>query len=124
MISVFFIILISAVAVFLFVMPIRAMIQTRREIRDYDKNHGDIDPNALTEIGATVYTKRTYGEYRGSSKAPEYVTVYEITFLTKDGNTLSYGVPKELYNSLTEGTAGNLVTQDGDFFDFGDGESI
>ena len=124
MISVFFIILISAVAVFLFIMPIRAMIRTKREMLDYDENHGNIEPDALTEVGATVYTKRMYGEYRGSSKAPEYVTVYEITFLTEDGNTEAHGVPKELYDSLTEGTAGYLVTQNGEFFDFGDGESI
>ena len=61
MISVFFIILISAVAVFLFIMPIRAMIQTRREIRDYDKNHADVEAHELCEVGATVYTKRMYG---------------------------------------------------------------
>lgn len=124
MISVFFIVLLSAVAIALFAMPIRAMIQTKREIRDYDKKHADVEPNSLIETGATVYSKRTYGEYRGSKKAPEYVTVYEITFLTENGNTEAYGVTKELYDSLTEGNAGNLVTQNGEFFDFGDGESI
>ena len=124
MISVFFIILISAVAVFLFVMPIRAMIQTRREIRDYDKNHTDVEPHELCEIGATVYTKRTYGKYVGSSKSPEYVTVYEITFITEDGGTATYSVTKELYDSLSEGTSGYLVTQNGEFFDFGDGENV
>ena len=124
MISVFFIVLLSAVAIALFAMPIRAMIQTKREIRDYDKNHESIEPYALTEMGATVYSKRTYGEYRGGSKSPEYVTVYEITFLTENGNTETHGVTKELYDSLTEGNAGNLVTQNGEFFDFGDGESI
>ena len=124
MISVFFIILISAGAVFLFIMPIRAMIQTRREIRDYDKNHADVEAHELCEIGATVYTKRTYGKYVGSSKSPTYTTVYEITFLTEDGGTAAYEVARELYDSLTEGTAGYLVTQNGEFFDFGDGESI
>ncbi|MBQ5808647.1 MAG: DUF2500 family protein, partial [Clostridia bacterium] len=112
------------VAVFLFIMPIRAMIRTKREMLDYDENHGNIEPDALTEIGATVYTKRTYGKYVGSSKSPTYTTVYEITFLTEDGGTAAYEVARELYDRLAEGTAGRLVTQSGEFFDFGDGESI
>ncbi len=124
MIPVFFVVLLSVLALALFVMPIRAMIQTKREIRDYDKNHADTKPYELTEISATVYSKCTYGKYVGSSKSPEYSTVYEITFLTEDGNTAAYGVTKQLYDSLTEGTAGYLVTQNGEFFDFGDGENI
>lgn len=124
MLSVFFIALLSAVAVALFVMPIRAMIRTRREIRDYDEKFKDVEPHALTETRATVYSKRTYGKYAGSNGSPIYITVYEITFLTEYGNTASYDVTKELYDSLSEGTAGDLVTQNGEFFAFGEGEKI
>ncbi len=124
MVSVFFIVLLSAVAIAIFAIPIRTMIQTRREIRDYDKNRANVEPYELTEAGATVYAKRTYGEYAGSSKAPAYTTVYEITFLKEDGSTSACVVTKELYDKLSEGTTGYLVTQNGEFFDFGEAENV
>ncbi|MBQ7011150.1 MAG: DUF2500 family protein [Clostridia bacterium] len=116
--------LMSAAGIAILAFSVYSIAKTKRDIENYDKDHPDTEPYELTAVEATVCQKRICGEHVGPSKLPKYATIYEMTFVTEDGSKVSYNVSEELYESTPEGKAGTLVTQNGEFFDFGDGEDI
>lgn len=77
-------------------------------------------------VSARVISKRiahTYDRSRGIyMKESEYYGI--ITFLLGDGKEVEYAVPPELYERCEENQVGTLVTVNGKFFDFGQGEEI
>ena len=50
--------------------------------------------------------------------------VFFVSFLTDDGETREYRVTKEIYERCEIYQTGDLVTYDGIFFDFGEGEEF
>lgn len=72
-------------------------------------------------IGATVVSKRW--EVAKSGKRTGNVEYY-ITFLTDDGETVEHEVTETVFEKCAESDTGMLVTVEGKFFDFGDGEEI
>lgn len=72
-------------------------------------------------IGATVVSKdweiAKCGKHTGN-------VVYYVTFLTDEGETKEFAVSEEMFQKCTPNATGMLVTVDGKFFDFGDGEEI
>ena len=72
-------------------------------------------------IGATVLSK--HWEIAKNGRRTGNVAFF-ITFLTDDGETAEHEVTKELFDKHIEGDTGMLVTVEGKFFDFGDGEDI
>ena len=69
-------------------------------------------------------SKRIEEGYAGSIKAPEYKLNFIVTFLTDRGETKEFSVSEETYSRLSEHQTGMLITVDGGFFDFGDGEDV
>ena len=47
-----------------------------------------------------------------------------VTFMKFDGSVVEYSVSEEIYKKCIPGTSGILVTINGLFFDFGNGEDI
>ncbi len=47
-----------------------------------------------------------------------------VTFLTEDGESLEFQIREEIFDNIQDGQEGTLVTVNGNFFDFGDGEEI
>ena len=47
-----------------------------------------------------------------------------VTFLTEEGEILEFDVREEIFDKIEEKQEGTLVTVNGNFFDFGDGEEI
>ena len=80
--------------------------------------------NELVLTPARVVAKRIQHGYAGSSKMPQYATGFIVTFLSEDDETLEFSVSEEMFESLQEQQTGMLVTSDGNFFDFGDGEDV
>lgn len=72
-------------------------------------------------IGATVLSKRW--EIAKNGRRTGNVAFF-ITFLTDDGETVEHEVQKELFDRLADGESAMLVTVEGKFIDFGDGENI
>lgn len=70
---------------------------------------------------ARVIDKRFSSDVIGT-KSVKQVSSYFVTFFTEDGDTVEYPVPEELFLAIEKGQESTLVTIDGDFFDFGDGE--
>ena len=75
-------------------------------------------------VGARVMDKRTAVVSTGSVKSPNHEIVFFISFLTDDGETREYRVTQEIYEKCEIYQTGDLVTYDGIFFDFGEGEEI
>ena len=47
-----------------------------------------------------------------------------VTFLTEKGESLEFQIREEIFDRIQEDQEGTLVTVNGNFFDFGDGEDI
>ena len=73
-------------------------------------------------IGARVLDMRVVTGMVGTAKRPSTGASFLVTFLTDGGERVEYPVPEELYVTLETDQAGTLVTLNGGFFDFGDGE--
>ena len=77
-------------------------------------------PEAVA-VNARVIDKRFSSDVIGT-KSVKQVSSYFVTFFTENGETVEYSVPEELFLAIEKGQESTLVTVDGQFFDFGDGE--
>lgn len=75
-------------------------------------------------MGAVAISKRVDGYWGGNMKTPTYNECYFVTFLTDLGEEKEYRVGKENFDAIYEGQASMLVTVEGKFFAFDDGEEI
>ena len=74
-------------------------------------------------MGARVIFK-AINETKMGTKLPNYKMNFVVTFLTDDGDTVEFCVNEDIYNRVYVDQVGDLVTINGTFFDFGDGEEI
>ena len=82
------------------------------------------DVNVETEaIGARVISKDFESKVNGT-KYVRHSSSFFVTFLTDDGEKKEFKVARELFDRLYEDQTGTLVTVNGNFFDFGDGEDM
>jgi hypothetical protein len=72
-------------------------------------------------VNARVIDKRFSSDVIGT-KSVKQVSSFIVTFFTEDGETLEYPVPEEIFLQIENGQESTLVTVDGQFFDFCDGE--
>ena len=79
------------------------------------------EPVAVT---ATVLSKRIGIQRGGSVKLPHHTRVFYVTFLKDDDTTEEFPVTEEMFEHCIPDSTGTLVTIDGHFFDFGEGEDI
>ena len=86
-----------------------------------DENWQEPDPEI---IGARVIAKKIIDGVTGSYRMPEYKMELFVTFLTDDGEIVEYKVEKEAFERIELDQTGDLLTLDGNFFDFGDGEEL
>lgn len=75
-------------------------------------------------IGARVIAKYEEIAKGGSSHTPKHFISYCMTFLTDNGETVTYKVSQEIYLRYNEYDTATLVTVDGEFFYFGEGEDV
>jgi len=101
---------------------ILAFVGFQRNIANYsDENHAS-KTSKMKSMRATVISKRQDGHYEGSHKFPQYINDYYITFVTKKNKTIELKVEKAFFDEINIGTTSTLITQNGEFFDFTDGE--
>ena len=110
--------------VYLFVIaPIRLHRDHKKAMKKPDEETDVCEPEFLSS-GATVIGKGQFNSYGGSPKMLKYKMLYRVAFLTDEGEELVFEIPQEIYDRICEGQHGNLITVNGNFFDFGDGEDI
>ena len=81
----------------------------------------DVEPDV---IRACVISKDVGGYYSGTHQTPLYHTAFTVTFLTDAGETKEFLVQKETFDRIKENQYGLLLTINGNFFDFGEGEAV
>lgn len=91
-------------------------IRKNRELEDMKDEDFSHVPEPES-IGATVM-KKEITERKGKGKMASYKMVFEVLFLTDDGEQVVYELSEECYQEISEGQSGVLVTMNGQFFDF------
>lgn len=123
------IILIFAVIIAAFIALVVNFISTIKNYRKQIDDMPDVpekdellhEPDAKN---AVVLSKRTDGHYEGSHLQPKYINDYYVTFMIDGEKETEYSVFEEAYDRIFVGQSGTLITVNGEFFDFGDGEEI
>ena len=85
------------------------------------ETEADVTPEFLARDAVAV--KKTYS-FRHGTKSYNFKTNFFITFELEDGSTVEYPVGEDIFQRTEESQRGTLVTVNGNFFDFGDGEDI
>lgn len=85
------------------------------------ESESELSPELIAKDAVAV--KKTYGFGHGT-KSYNFRTNFFITFRLDDGSEIEYPVTEELFQRTSENQRGTLVTVNGNFFDFGDGEDI
>ena len=128
--SVLVIIAIAAGFVALFIYAVREDQGEKLERAKYapessleDDNEDEANLPLPDVIGAKVIKKQVGGETLGV-KIPKYKAYFWMTFLTDDGEEVTFEVSQELFDKTNVGDVASLVTINGTFLDFSDGEDV
>lgn len=105
-----------------FISFIRFLIKRHRQYRDYDPK--DEVETTTCAVKAKVISKNMDILNTGTYRYPSHKRLFLITFLSDDGVKAKYLVPQAIFENCTENSVGTLVTVNGEFFDFGNGEDI
>lgn len=117
--------LLFALAIGIVISSIRSRKSYRESYREsYEQLNDEMEAEEPVAVGARVLSKRTDKEYVGSVKTPSYHPLFFVTFETDEGEIKEYSVSKEMFDEIYEDQTSTLLTVDGDFFYFGDGEDI
>jgi hypothetical protein len=109
--------------VYLFVIaPIQLRRDHKKAMEKLDEENDEREPEFVS-VGAKVLGKGGFHKYYGT-KYVNYTLLLRVAFLTDEGEELVFEIPQEIYDRIEEGQHGNLITVNGNFFDFGDGEEI
>ena len=91
---------------------------------DADIVEEELSDEEFVAVPARVMDMKCEGKGAGSAKNPHYHVFYNVTFLTDRGETVAYSVDREVFDRLCVHMTGDLVTVNGNFFDFSKGEKI
>lgn len=98
---------------------INALGQTKREIAKMEDEEFVLPEGVFRR--ATVLKKKAELVFIKNSKTGKHERVFEVTFLV-DGNEETYPVEQAWFDRLYEGQTSTLVTVNGNFFAFEEGE--
>ena len=116
--------LIALTVVLIILMP--KLIEKERERRRLVEEEYEKEPE-YEFVQARVLSKRCSNYYQPELRMPMLPAQKSesfVTFLREDGSEVEYAVRQEVFESIEENQEGTLVTVNGNFFDFGDGEEI
>ena len=112
---------IAACVIAFIVAPIMIRRDNKKRIQEIDRD-GEEPEAEPTSVDAVVVDKRIDEGYVGGNKLPNYTAVFILAFKTENGEIKEFSVAEEIYCRCYKKQKGTLVTLNGNFFDFGDGE--
>ena len=113
--------IVGVCVLFIVIVPIVAKKEQKNAIDQMDEEPQEIPEPEI--VGARVIKKRVSGAHSGG-KVSRYSLHFCATFMTDDGEELEFEIPQELFDRISEDQLGSLVTINGNFIDFGDGEDV
>ncbi|MBQ7912256.1 MAG: DUF2500 family protein [Clostridia bacterium] len=76
------------------------------------------------EFRQAKVVERSKVVYYAGVKMPQMVKECIVTFQVEGGEILKFQIREDIFDNIQEEQEGTLVTVNGNFFDFGDGEEI
>jgi hypothetical protein len=95
--------------------------------KSFNSGKGLVDEEApISEKYATVQEKHIEKVMTGTYKMPGHYLAYMVRFRFDNGDETSIAVPQEIFDDIPIGSREILITQNGNFIDFGSllGESL
>ena len=119
---------IVSVMVFLavFIVPIALLVlkEEKKQAESEPSEDALQEPAGTRFVRAKVLQKKINHYYYKGLNLPKNESSFVLVFETEKGETEEYPVPQEFFMQTEEGQEGTLVTINGMFFDFGEGQDI
>lgn len=109
-----------------FIVPIALLVfkEEKKQAESEPSEDALQEPAGTRFVRAKVLQKKINHYYYKGLNLPKNESSFAIVFETEDGEMEEYPVPQELFMQTEEGQEGTLVTINGMFFDFGEGQDI
>lgn len=109
-----------------FIVPIALLVRKEEKKQAEAASSEDAlqEPAGTKFVRAKVLQKKINHYYYKGLNLPKNESSFALVFETEEGETEEYPVPQELFMQTEEGQEGTLVTINGMFFDFGEGQDI
>lgn len=117
-----FLVIFGVIFAVLIFTTVRTFANYRKNTNNYSDDNSCSKPLKLKSTKATVLSKREDGHYEGSYKQPRFVNDYYVEFMTEKNKKVELKVTKHFFDKTDIGRISTLITQNGEFFDFSDGE--
>ncbi len=103
---------------------IRSLISRKRTKREAEILEKTNETYPTDSVSAKIISKRTNQNQVLDYKYFRMQNRYFVTFRTKENKEIELEVNKEFYERCVPNMEGTLLTVNGKFFDFGDGEPV
>ena len=109
-----------------FIVPIALLVRKEEKKQAEAASSEDAlqEPAGTKFVRAKVLQKKINHYYYKGLNLPKNESSFVLVFETEKGETEEYPVPQEFFMQTEEGQEGTLVTINGMFFDFGEGQDI
>ena len=109
-----------------FIVPIALLVfkEEKKQAESEPSEDALQEPAGTRFVRARVLQKKINHYYYKGLNLPKNESSFVLVFETEEGETEEYPVPQEFFMQTEEGQEGTLVTINGMFFDFGEGQDI
>ncbi len=109
-----------------FIVPIALLVrkEEKKQAEAAPSEDALQEPAGTRFVRAKVLQKKINHYYYKGLNLPKNESSFALVFETEEGETEEYPVPQEFFMQTEEGQEGTLVTINGMFFDFGEGQDI
>ena len=114
------ILFVSLLLLLILVASLRTYMSEKKQNKNNKEEIFTDDEPEFKVVGAVVLSKHSVMH----TTRYEHSVKFRVTFMTDDGEKVEINVPQEIYDEVYESQSGDLVTVNGNFFDFGHGEPI
>ena len=108
--------------IYLFAVELPKSIKKERLRRQKVEKEYEREPEYEFEQAQVIERKKLV--YYAGVKMPKQIVECKVVFLLERGATMTCYLREEIFDKIKDNQRGTLVTVNGNFFDFGEGEEI